>query len=185
MPKTALDAVGWEWTRQPVDLVSPTATTLTWSCGSDSDFWRITAEGATKHDGYAYLREIEGDFELRGRFDLDLGTRFDHAGFILIADQERWLKAAYELEGGEILVGAVHTRGDSDWSCGPAALPGTIQVTRKAGTIEVRTLEAPERWRMIRQLYLTGPVRLGPFSAAPTGSGYTARLTNFSLTTGA
>jgi regulation of enolase protein 1 (concanavalin A-like superfamily) len=180
----ALDADGWSWTRPPVAQDGPTPTSLGWSCGPDSDFWRLTAEGTIKHDGYAYLREVDGDFEMRGRFDLDLGARFDHAGLMVLGGPERWLKAAWELEGGEVLVGAVHTLSHSDWSCGLSSLPGSLQVRRRAGTIEVSVLEPPDRWRMIRQLYLDGPVRVGPFSAAPTGPGYASRVSEFHLAIG-
>jgi regulation of enolase protein 1 (concanavalin A-like superfamily) len=176
-----LDANGWSWTREPIEVEGPTSNAMSWTCGPDSDFWRLTAGGATKHDGYAYVFEIDGDFELRARFELDFNARFDHGGLIMLAGPERWLKAAFELEGGEVLVGAVHTRSHSDWSCGLSSLPGDLRVKRERGTIEVFTLESPDRWRMIRQLYLDGPLRVGPFSAAPTGAGYGARVSDFYL----
>lgn len=181
MTQISLDADGWSWTRPPVDQSTSGPDSLSWTCGPDSDFWRLTAEGQIKHDGYAYLHELDGDFEMRGRFELDFNARFDHAGLIMIGGPERWLKVAFELEGGEILVGAVHTGSHSDWSCALSSLPGSLRVVRRRGTIEVFTLESPDRWRMIRQLYLDGPLRLGPFSAAPTGSGYEARLSDFQL----
>lgn len=179
-----LDAEGWSWTRSPVAQEGPTATSLGWTCGPDSDFWRLTAEGTIKHDGYAYLWELDGDFEMRGRFDLDFGARFDHGGLMVLAGPEKWLKAAWELEGGEVLVGAVHTLSYSDWSCGLSSLPGSLEVRRRGGTIEVAVLEAADRWRMIRQLYLDGPVQVGPFSAAPTGPGFGARVSEFRLSVG-
>jgi regulation of enolase protein 1 (concanavalin A-like superfamily) len=176
-----LDADGWSWTREPVDVTTLTSGQLSWICGPDSDFWRVTAGGATKHDGYAYVREIDGDFEMRAQFDLELNARFDHGGLIMIGGPEKWCKAAFELEGGEVLVGAVHTRSHSDWSCNLSSLPGSLRVRRDGGTIEVFTRESPDRWRMIRQLYLDGPLQLGPFSAAPTGAGYAAHVSDFYL----
>jgi regulation of enolase protein 1 (concanavalin A-like superfamily) len=181
MAEIALNADGWRWTRPPVAQEGPSASALSWTCGPDSDFWRLTAEGKTKHDGYAYVHEIDGDFEMRGRFEFEFCARFDHGGLIVLSRAVKWVKAAWELEGGEVLVGAVHTRSHSDWSCGLSSLPGSLQVTRRRGTIEVALHEAPDRWRMIRQLYLDGPVRVGPFSAAPTGPGYAARMTDFHL----
>lgn len=181
MAEIALDAGGWRWTRPPVAQESPAAAALSWTCGPDSDFWRLTAEGKIKHDGYAYVHEIDGDFEVRGRFEFEFGARFDHGGLIVLGGPEKWLKAAWELEGGEVLVGAVHTRSHSDWSCGLSSLPGSLRVTRRRGTIEVALLEAPDRWRMIRQLYLDGRVQVGPFSAAPTGPGYAGRVSEFYL----
>jgi regulation of enolase protein 1 (concanavalin A-like superfamily) len=181
MAEIGLDAEGWTWTRPPVAHEGSTASSLTWTCGPDSDFWRLTAEGKIKHDGYAYVHDVEGDFVMRGRFEFEFGARFDHGGLIVLGGPENWLKAAWELEGGEVLVGAVHTLSHSDWSCGLSGLPGSLQVVRRRGTIEVAVLEPPDRWRMIRQLYFEGPVQVGPFSAAPTGPGYRGRVSEFQL----
>jgi regulation of enolase protein 1 (concanavalin A-like superfamily) len=185
MAEIGLDAEGWTWTRRPVAQEAPTADSVTWTCGPDSDFWRLTAEGKIKHDGYAYVHDVEGDFVMRGRFEFEFDARFDHGGLIVLGGPETWLKAAWELEGGEVLVGAVHTLSHSDWSCGLSSLPGSLQITRRRGTIEVAVLEPPDRWRMIRQLHLEGPVKVGPFSAAPTGPGYRGRVSEFQLVEGA
>jgi len=177
----SLDGLGWSWTRSPVHVDGPSATAMSWLCGPDSDLWRLTAGGPIKHDAYAYVHGVATDFVLEGEFDARLASRYDQLGFVVWGGEQRWLKTGFELDGGEVLVGAVHTASHSDWSCSASALPGAIRVRRSGGTVEVSSREGRHSWRMIRQLFLDGPVSVGPYSAAPLGPGFRASLTGFAM----
>jgi len=177
----ALNSRGWTWTRAPVGVEGPSAGAMSWSCGPDSDLWRLTGGGPIKHNSYAYLHQSSQDFTIAGEFDGDLPNRYDQVGFLIWGGERKWLKAGFEFERGEVLVGAVHTRSHSDWSRAASSLPNALGVQRREGTIEVVCRDVHNGWRMIRQLFLDGTVSVGPYSAAPAGPGFRASLTNFTM----
>jgi len=176
-----LNAHGWTWTRAAVAVEGPSHDAMWWRCGPDSDLWRLTAGGPIKHDPYAYIHQTSGDFTLEGVFDGELSSRYDQVGFVALACEQSWLKAGFELDAGEVLLSAVHSGAYSDWSCAPSTLPGALRVRRRSGTIEVACSDGRRGWRMIRQLFLDGPVNIGPYSAAPLGPGFGASLTSFAF----
>ena len=53
------------------------------------------------------------------QFRLDFTERFDQAGIFVKVDDESSIKAGVELSDGEESLGAVVTRGHSDWSLSP------------------------------------------------------------------
>jgi len=181
MTEFPLDSGDWSWVREPGSVETRGPRIMTWRSVHDSDFWRLTAGGYVKHDGNALVTRVSGDFCVQASFDAKLETRYDQLGLVVLADESRWLKAGYELEGGEIWKGAVHTNEYSDWSCEPAALPAAVRVARNDGTIVVSSPDAQGEWRMLRQLFLDGDVAVGPYSAAPLGPGFTTRMTDFVL----
>lgn len=174
------DGRDWRWTREPAEWTAAGPDALSWTCAPDSDFWRETHSGAVKHDGHGYVTDVSGDFSVQGSFAAQLGARYDQLGLIAIADERRWVKAGVELDA-ELLVGAVHTTGHSDWSCGPGSLPVDLRIERRGGTVEISCRPPEGSWRMIRQLYLEGPLAVGPYSCAPTGPGFDARVSGLSL----
>jgi regulation of enolase protein 1 (concanavalin A-like superfamily) len=146
---------------------------LTWRCSGGTDFWRVTESGIVKHDGQTFLVPVEGDFRLEALVEGALAERYDQVGLFVQASEERWVKLGAELDDG-LWLGAVHTRGESDWSREPlAALPVRLAVERHADTIACSS-EVDGAWRMFRQLHLAGPVSVGPYSCAPVGGGFEA-----------
>jgi regulation of enolase protein 1 (concanavalin A-like superfamily) len=179
--RTMSDGREWRWTREPAAWTPGGPNALAWTCAPDSDFWRETHSGAIKHDGHGYVTGVEGDFAVQGSFAAQLGARYDQLGLIAIADERRWVKTGVELDG-ELLIGAVHTKGHSDWSCGPGSLPVDLRMERRDGTVEISCRPPGDgAWRMIRQLYLEWPLAVGPYSCAPTGTGFEAKVTGLTL----
>jgi regulation of enolase protein 1 (concanavalin A-like superfamily) len=107
--------------------------------------------------------------DVRGEF----GDRYDQVGLMIVASEERWLKAGIEVDG-ELWLSAVHTRDESDWSRERWDMTGArLHAARMDGTIEVSVESAGTR-RVFRTLYLDGPVGVGPYSCAPKGNGFQA-----------
>jgi regulation of enolase protein 1 (concanavalin A-like superfamily) len=159
----------------------PAAGGITWQVTGGTDFWRETAGHASRHDGDALLAPADGDVVLELTIDGDLDARFDQVGFIAIADERSWLKAGVELDGRPWL-GAVHTRGHSDWSREPFSATGaTLRLRRAGATVELDVWDG-DAWRMFRQLDLAGPLRVGPYACAPAGPGFAARVRDLRLT---
>jgi len=170
----------WSWTREPPDWSVSGPGKLVWTCASRSDFWRRTESGEVNHNGHVYTTPVEGDFVIEGHFEADFGTRYDQVGLMALASEEIWVKAGTELER-ELLVGAVHTQGHSDWSFGPGSVPAGVRMERRAGTLEISWRPQGQDWRSIRQLHVDGPLVVGPYSCAPLGPGFEARLSDFRL----
>ena len=174
------DGSEWRWTREPAAWTDGGPGALAWTCAPDSDFWRETHSGAVKHDGHGYVTDVNGDFAIQGSFAAQLGDRYDQLGLIAIADERHWVKTGVELDG-ELLLGAVHTIGRSDWSTGPGSLPVDLRLERRDGTVEISARPPGGSWRMIRQLYLDGQLAVGPYSCAPTGPGFETRVSGLVL----
>ncbi|MBS1844994.1 MAG: DUF1349 domain-containing protein [Actinobacteria bacterium] len=181
--KVGLTSKEWSWTNEPKDWQVVGDDALAWHCLPGSDFWRLTESGVVRHNGQAFVAEVEGDFTIEGQIEADLRQQYDQAGLFALADEERWLKAGAEWEGG-LLVGAVHTQGSSDWSMAPGSLPVGLRMRRRQDTVDVAVKDDGGSWQMIRQLSLPGPVSVGPYSCAPAGDGFETRLSEFLLTRG-
>ncbi|CAK4617394.1 unnamed protein product [Aphanomyces euteiches] len=152
-----------------------------------SDAWSRTSYGYTRLSASHLVgadlpagRAIEVAF--RGNFV----NAFDQAGIFLdvkfpessaAAEEVIWAKAGVELSDGVLQVGAVVTRGWSDWSVSPVPTWGsgtiTIRVSRAGDAITVRARVDAEPFRLVRLAYLdpTTVVSAGPYLASPTKSG--------------
>ncbi|MGY3262392.1 regulation of enolase protein 1 (concanavalin A-like superfamily) [Frigoribacterium sp. 2355] len=74
-------------------------------------------------------------------FVLDFSAQFDQAGIFVSVGPETWVKAGVELSDGEQSLGAVVTRGESDWSLSPVEWTGrtvTMRASRSGNALTVR-----------------------------------------------
>ena len=169
---TELFGRSWEWSREPVSWES-TAGSVAWGCPGGTDFWRKTEGVPSAHSGCALLTRVEADFSLELAVHGEFGDRYDQVGLMVVASEERWLKAGVEVDG-QLWLSAVHTRDESDWSRERWGTTGArLFAVRVDGTIEV-SVESDGIRRVFRTLYLDGPVGVGPYSCAPTGDGFRA-----------
>jgi len=180
MTSIDFDSANWRWTREPPTFTTLSRDTIAWTCAPKSDFWRHTSSGVVAHDGHAYVTDVAGDFLLEAHLEAALEDRYDQIGLMAVQSETVWVKAGAEFEQ-EPLVGAVATNGRSDWSFGPGSAPLTMRFERRNGTLEISAKADGEPWRMIRQLFLDGPVGVGAYSCAPTGSGFESRLSGLAL----
>ena len=111
------------------------------------------------------------ELQVRGEFV----DRYDQVGLMVVASDERWLKAGIEVDG-ERWLSAVHTRDESDWSRERwDASEARLRAVREDATIEV-SVAGDGGWRVFRTLYLPGAVGIGPYSCAPKGAGFEASV---------
>lgn len=183
MAGLALVGRKWAWTREPTSWHAEDRA-LTWSCPGGTDYWRTTEGLPPVHNGCSLLTPVDADFELelavRGHF----ADRYDQAGLMVLASEERWLKAGIELDG-EHWLSAVHTRDESDWSRERWRSPQVrLRAVRASGTVEL-FVEEDGRWRIFRTLFLPGAVAVGPYSCAPRGGGFEAQVGELRIEGGA
>ena len=169
--ETDLDTMGWN--REPHSWSRHGSATLAWTSSPSSDFWRHTGGVAPKHDGNALLGPArDADFVIEVELCAIMSDLYDQFGVFVEVDEENWLKAGIEYAEG-LWLSTVVTKGRSDWSRERYPVPAvTVRVVRRNDTVEVLVDDAGS-WRMIREVTLAGPARVGLYSCSPKGGGFT------------
>ncbi|WP_423920406.1 DUF1349 domain-containing protein [Frigoribacterium sp. 2-23] len=148
-----------------------------------SDAWRTTSYGFIHDTEHALLAPVGQDTAVEVSFRLDFSAQFDQAGIFLKVDDATWIKAGVERSDGENGLGAVVTRGVSDWSLSP--VPGwhgrlvTIRASRSGDAVTIRARVDDEPWRLVRVAPLdpAALVTAGPMCCAPSRSGFAVLFT--------
>lgn len=150
-----------------------------------SDFWRTTSYGFVHDDGHALLTGFPAGTAVEVTFVADFGELYDQAGVLVRVDEENWIKAGVEMSDGLPHLGAVVTRGVSDWSLAPvpdwAGRHVTVRVSRAGDAITVRARCDDMPWRMVRLAPLAPDTAAlaGPFCCSPRREGLRVRFTRF------
>ena len=155
------------------------------TAAAESDFWRTTAYGYVHHSGHALLTDFPAGTAVEVSFRCDLTEQFDQAGLLVQVDEQTWTKSGVEFADGTPQLGAVVTRGVSDWSTAPvpewAGREVTIRCSRAADAITVRARCEDGPWRLVRLAPLDpdATAQAGPACCAPTRAGLEVRFTRF------
>ncbi|KNH20754.1 hypothetical protein ACU18_04105 [Arthrobacter sp. ZBG10] len=150
-----------------------------------SDAWRITSYGFIHNTEHALLAPFEQETAVEVSFYLDFSAQFDQAGIFVRVNEATWIKAGIEWSDGEESLGAVVTRGASDWSLSP--VPGwegrhvTVRASRSGDALTVRARVDDEPWRLVRvaPLETDAVVTAGPFCCAPSRDDLTVHFTSW------
>lgn len=169
------------WTNEPVsaDVVDGD---LLVTATEGSDAWRTTSYGFVHDTEHALLRPLEQESAVEVEFLADFSEQFDQAGLFVRTDETNWIKAGVELSDGEEQLGAVVTRGESDWSLAPVTSwrgrRVTVRASRSGNAVTIRARVDAEPWRLVRvaPLAADAPVQAGPFCCAPSRSGLVVRF---------
>ncbi|MGU3410634.1 DUF1349 domain-containing protein [Microbacterium sp. M1A1_1b] len=183
---TDIDWNSGTWTTAPAH-VETAADGLHVTAVEGSDAWRITSYGFVHDTEHALLAPLEPDTAMEVSFPLDFSAQFDQAGVFVKVDDTTWTKAGVERSDGQDSLGAVVTRGVSDWSLSP--VPGwhgrlvTIRASRSGDALTVRARVDDEPWRLVRVAPLDpdAAVTAGPFCCAPSRGDLTVHFTAWRL----
>jgi uncharacterized protein len=151
-----------------------------------TDFWRSTGYGFVRDDGHALLHDFPQGSATEVTFLADFDTLYDQAGLMIRVDAEMWIKAGVEMTDGVPHLGAVVTRGVSDWSLAPVAdwlgRPVTVRASRSGDAVTVRARCDDGPWRMVRFAPLPPDAlaTAGPFCCSPERGGLRVRFVQFS-----
>lgn len=174
------------WTNEPV-LTRVTDEGLAVTAVEGSDAWRTTSYGFVHDSEHALLRPLADGQAVEVSFRVDLPEQFDQAGVFLKVDEENWIKAGVERSDGTESLGAVVTRGESDWSLAPVpewvGRVATIRasLSNDAVTIRARVDDGP--WLLVRVAPLpSASVSAGPFCCAPSRAGLTVQFLSWRVT---
>lgn len=174
--------VAGAWTTPPV-RVWPDGDRLMVEADEGSDAWRHTSYGFVHDDAHALLAPLSESEAVEVSFVLDFDRQFDQAGVMIRVDDATWIKAGVEVSDGSPQVGAVVTRGASDWSVAPvpdwAGREVTIRASRDGDAVTVRARAGDEPWRLVRVAPLDpeADARAGLYCCAPSRAGLVVTFT--------
>ncbi|MFS4506973.1 DUF1349 domain-containing protein [Clavibacter sp. Sh2141] len=177
-----IDWTSGTWTTAPAH-VEVDADGMRVTAVEGSDAWRVTSYGFVHDSEHALLAPFDQGTAMEVSFLLDFSAQFDQAGIFVKVDDTTWTKAGVERSDGEDGLGAVVTRGMSDWSLAP--VPGwhgrivTIRASRSGDALTVRARVDDEPWRLVRVAPLDpdAAVTAGPLCCAPSRAGLTVLFT--------
>ncbi len=175
---------------QPVDYMDSDGV-LTVTAVEKSDFWRKTHYGFIHDDGHLYAEPLDGDFTLSVTFTGNYRNEYDHAGLMLWQDETTWVKTGIEFTEGRYFMSAVVTRDFSDWSVAvlPEDFGGALRISlkRMGADIEIRyQFPGAEGWTLFRIAPFSSAATLqgGRMLGAPSGAGFRAIFTDYTITRG-
>jgi uncharacterized protein len=152
-----------------------------------SDLWRTTSYGFVRDTGHALLIPLPVGAAVEVSFVVDYAEQFDQAGVLVRVDEQTWIKAGVEYCDGAPQIGAVVTRGASDWSTAPvprwAGSMVTVRASRSGDAVTVRARREEEPWQLVRLAPLDpqAEAAAGPYCCAPSRSGLTVTFTEFAV----
>ena len=145
-----------------------------------SDAWRHTSYGFVHDTEHGLLGRLEQGSAIEVDFTAAFEAQFDQAGILIRADAENWIKAGVEFADGQPQVGAVVTRGRSDWSVAPVPSWNGQRVTIRASWVDdaitLRARAGDEEFRLVRVIPWELPSLAGPMVCAPSRAGLTVRF---------
>ncbi|MBN9374239.1 MAG: DUF1349 domain-containing protein [Cellulomonas sp.] len=153
-----------------------------------SDAWRHTAYGFVHDSEHALLAPLPAGRAVEVDVALAYDQLFDQAGLMVRAAEDTWVKAGVEISDGLPQVGAVVTRGVSDWSVAPvpewAGRVVTVRASRFGDALVVRAHAEGEPWRLVRMAPFDTdvPLEAGPFCCAPSRAGLVVRFLGWRTT---
>jgi hypothetical protein len=170
-----------EWLNPPPS-VRDDGSALLVTAAAGGDFWRTTSYGYDRDSGHALLSPFGPEAAIEVSFIADYDHQFDQAGLLVRLDETTWIKAGAEYCDGVLQLGAVVTRGVSDWSSFPVPWAGrevTIRASRSADAVTIRARAGDDPWQMIRLAPFPPAVEAtaGPYCCAPERDGLTVRFT--------
>lgn len=175
------------WTAPPVAAREEEDALLV-TAAEGSDAWRTTSYGFVHDTEHALLAPFEPETAVEVTFAGDFSRQFDQAGVFVRVDDETWVKAGVEFADGALQLGAVVTRGLSDWSVAPvpdwSGRAITVRVSRSGDALTVRARAGDDPFRLVRLTPLDPEARAeaGPFTCAPTRAGLTVRFASWTRT---
>jgi regulation of enolase protein 1 (concanavalin A-like superfamily) len=153
-----------------------------------SDFWREPPDDF-RDSGHFFHLPVSGEFTFQARIDGEYTGQYDHAGLMVRADAENWIKCGTEFYDRQRHASVVFTREFSDWSTMPdlsQAEPVWWKVIRKKNWIESLCSLDGKTFSSVRQGYFVSAAKadVGIMCAAPKGSGFAASFDDLKLETG-
>lgn len=186
------------WMNEPPTWTDD-GTTLTIHVARKTDFWRKTLVKYIADSGHFYYQTVDGDFVASVRVEADYRDQYDQAGLFVRQDSLNWIKCGVEIVNGKwardyeyrgsahLIMAGLTTGGWSEWSTLPQLPenpPGVwIRVIREGKTLFVDYSLDGETFTILKLCAMPSAkqLKVGRFAAAPTGTGFAARFTKYTV----
>lgn len=172
------------WTNEPAHVVVD-SDGMRVTAHKGSDAWRITSYDFVHDSEHALLAPLPPETAMEVQFRLDFSEQFDQAGIFVRIDAETWIKAGIEVSDGESSLGAVVTRGTSDWSLRPvddwSGHLVTVRGSRSGNALTVRARVEDGPWQLVRVAPVDPQATMtaGPYCCAPLSADLTVHFTSW------
>ena len=189
---TTHTTVAWSegrWLHDPADHHIDDAGKLVVTATEKSDAWERTYYGFSVNTANALVRELLHGTAMEVTLNAAFSEQFDQAGIFVRAGAKNWVKAGLEFSDGVLQLGAVVTRGVSDWSVSPVHewldKDVVIRVSRHDDSIILRAGVVGEELRLVRVLPCLpddgSVVEAGPFVCSPSRGGLSIAFSSWTL----
>lgn len=171
--------------RNPPSEVKGRGDVLEVSTADSTDMWRHTSYGFVHDSGHALLAPLADGEAMECDVEATYEHQFDQAGLIVFASPTHWIKCGIEYSDGVAQLGAVVTRGESDWSAAPVPQWSTgvtcFRVSRSADALTIRARRPGENWQLVRVAPIDATLtwQAGPYAASPTRAGLAVRFSRW------
>ena len=187
-----LDPSTMRWHRKPAVWNEVRTGTWLMQVEPNTDFWQRTHYGFQRDNGHVLGHEVAGDFSCQVAVRTSPSHQYDQAGLMLRFSSDTWVKTSIEFEPeGASRLGVVVTNGGwSDWSTQDVPREMTSVMLRMIRVDDDITVEWRARpqdtWSQMRIAHLSGawtrgPGLIGIYACAPTGPGFPAEFSAFSI----
>lgn len=112
-----MDIKNCQWINEPTEWTLDN-NVLYVTTDNNTDFWRETHYGFTRHSGHIFGCEVEGDFTLQLCVEGAFEEIYDQAGLMIEQGPKQWCKAGIEFADNQFLMSSVLTNDKSDWATG-------------------------------------------------------------------
>lgn len=173
------------WLNEP-KIWSAKGRSLTMITKPKSDFWCKTYYGYAFDTGSFYYSEYKGEFKATVKITGGYKSQYDQMGLMIRIDKNTWIKTGIEYVNRQIIISAVVTHNQSDWSM--IKLDSTprsiwIKAIRKSDAVEIYYSLDNKDFIFMRLAYFPKdiPCMLGLMAASPKGNGFKAVFEDYSV----
>lgn len=152
----------------------------------ETDFWRNTYYGFTRHNGHAFGSKVKGDFTLQLCIEAKFDHLYDQAGLLIQDSEENWVKTGVEYNDEAPAVSCVVTRNSSDWSTGlfeGCSDKFWMRATLENHALRIQYSSNGKTWPLLRLLEWNATEHLfvGAMCCTPERGGLEVSFSNMSL----
>ncbi|WP_069998507.1 DUF1349 domain-containing protein [Cellulosilyticum sp. I15G10I2] len=165
---------GFAWMNEPVDY-SFNENRLIVNAPPASDFFRDPA-GNTIKDTAPYLyTEVEGDFVLTAKVDVEMIAEYDSGCLMVMRDEKTWAKVCYECIKDIPTIVSVVTKGTSDDCVSSKVGPCKpyLKIQKSGNCFGFHYSLEGITWEMVRYFHIdaSDTVKVGAAFQSPIGQG--------------
>jgi hypothetical protein len=174
------------WENPPVDFSTDGKAALTITAGEKTNMFNNPQGDEIVTKSPRLLFEPQGNFTLSARVKVDFQGMFDAGALVLYADEEHWIKLAFESSPEEPTVVSVVTRGRSD-DCNSAVIAGDevyLRLARVGAAFALHYSLDGAYWHFVRLLNMSAldKYAVGFSAQSPVGTGCTASFSEIEYT---